>query len=283
MATALLQVERRDRRRPARRHRPSDDLLWDGDMDEDSVAVAIDFGWQVHSPAPPSPRPSARSARQRCWPAASRPAFRSCPSTRSATSWPCAGWRAWPGWPAASYRRSGWAISARYSCPPCCQNARHRALARALRARPEAEWRWGRLHRVSFQHEMTWLPGILRLWEAADNRPLRRRLHHQSERPLARLPTRPGRRSPPVAPAHRRRQWARRDDCRGRRCPAASRATWPAPTTATAWPSGARGVPSYCSCPPRVSWPPPPAYGGGDALVRRTSRKTQERKVQKTF
>jgi penicillin amidase len=28
-----------------------------------------------------------------------------------------------------------------------------------------AEWRWGRLHRVAFQHEMTRLPGIGRLWK----------------------------------------------------------------------------------------------------------------------
>ncbi len=135
---------------------------WDGDMAEDSVAASLHFGWLVHF---------------------TRVAVAQAVGPQRAATLLARGEQT--GFPFMPFYEIGYELALRWlegaqglaGCepPPAWVGDVRPLLLPALRQTltvlndhfgPDpAEWRWGRLHRVAFQHEMTRLPGIGRLWK----------------------------------------------------------------------------------------------------------------------
>ena len=135
---------------------------WDGDMAEDSVAATLHFGWLVHF---------------------TRAAIAQAVGPERAATLLARGEQT--GFPFMPFYEIAYELALRWlegaaglaGCepPPEWVGDARPLLRPALRRTLDvlidhfgpdpAEWRWGRLHRVSFQHEMTRLPGIGRLWK----------------------------------------------------------------------------------------------------------------------
>ena len=135
---------------------------WDGDMAEESVAATLQFGWLVHF---------------------TRAAVAQAVGAERAETLLARGEQA--GFPFMPFYEIAYELALRWlegaaglagCAPPPDWVGDPRPLLRPALAEtlavlrrecgPDpAGWTWGRLHRVAFQHEMTRLPGIGRLWK----------------------------------------------------------------------------------------------------------------------
>ncbi len=127
---------------------------WDGDMAEDSIPATLHFGWLVHF---------------------TRAAVAQAVGPERAATLLAKGEQV--GFPFMPFYEIGYELALRWlegdapawigDVRPLLLPALRETLAvlRAKAGRDPAAWAWGRLHRVSFEHEMTRLPGIGRLWK----------------------------------------------------------------------------------------------------------------------
>jgi penicillin amidase len=127
---------------------------WDGDMREDSVAATLQFGWLVYF---------------------TRAAVAQAVGQSRAETLLAQGERV--GFPLMPFHEIGYELALRWlegSSPEWIGDVRPlllpalRRTVDALRrtfGRDPAGWAWGRVHRVSFEHEMARLPGLGRLWK----------------------------------------------------------------------------------------------------------------------
>ncbi|WP_374686050.1 penicillin acylase family protein [Promineifilum sp.] len=132
---------------------------WDDDMAEDSVPATLYFGWLVHFTRAAVAQAVGQERAETLLAKGEQIGFPFMPFYEIA--YELALW-----WLEGSGGGDGlpeWVGDVRPLLLPALRETLD-ALRREL-GRDPAGWVWGRVHRVSFQHEMTRLPGIGRLWK----------------------------------------------------------------------------------------------------------------------
>ena len=135
---------------------------WDGDMAEDSVAATLQFGWLVHFTRAAVAQAVGPQRAETLLARGEQTGFPFMPFYEIAYELSLR-WLEGASGLAGCAPPPDWVGDVRPLLLPALREAL--AVLRREVGPDPAAWTWGRLHRVAFQHEMTRLPGVGRLWK----------------------------------------------------------------------------------------------------------------------